>query len=71
MKSISTRVNQTRLKCHLALVIGIAQCTNAVVAAEMSVKISATSDGTAALTNTPQTQVILSYSLVYAGVRTW
>ena len=55
----------------MALVIGIAQCTNAVVAAEMSVKISATSDGTAALTNTPQTQVILSYSLVYAGVRTW
>lgn len=62
------------------IVIGIARCTITVVAAEVSVKISGTSDGTAALTNTPLTQATRSrnvvpdytfHSLVYTGVCTW
>lgn len=84
MKSITTgaKPNETEVPLGTTdhIVIGTARCTNSVVAAEVSVKISGTSDGTAALTNTPQTQATLSrnvvpdytfYSLVYAGVCTW
>lgn len=84
MKSISTGANPNEAEVPLGttdpIVIGIARCIITVVAAEVSVKISGTSDGTAALMNTPQTQATLSrnvvpdytfYSLVYAGVCTW